>query len=291
MQARIDFRSVFMRPVLLLVLVFFGSLPALCHAAAAAMVTDLQGRASVTLAGRSFDATILAEIEAGAQVQLPSGATLVVLYLDRGQEYAFKGPALIVFRPTQPEVISGLQPVMRSPSLGDRVRIKPVGLGQGAMVMRRLASPRIQLLGLSGTRVLESQPDFRWQELHPGLKYQIEVADDTGRSLVEAQVESPSFKMPVNVELKEGASYTWAVSARLPDGRKYSSMGDFSIATADLREQAIALRAGASEPVSSRVAYATWLDQMELKDEARKYWRALAMERPEDARLKARAKE
>ena len=293
MRTKVDYRSVywsvFMRPMLSLVLVLFGSMPTLVHAAAAAMVTDLQGRASVTQAGRSFEATILAEIEAGAQVQLPSGSTLVVLYLDGGNEYAFKGPAQILFRPTQPELISGVQPEKRSPSLGERVRIKPVGLGQGALVMRRMASARIRLLSLSGTRVLESQPDFRWQELQPGLKYQIEVADETGRSLVEAQVESPSFKMPVDVQLKEGVSYTWAVSARLPDGRKYSSMGDFSLATADLREQAITLRAGASEPVSSRVAYATWLDQMELKDEARKYWRTLSLERPEDARLRALA--
>ena len=137
MQIKIDYRSVFLRPVLALVLVLFGSMPALVHAAAAAMVTDLQGRASVTQAGKSFEATILAEIEAGAQVQLQSGSTLVVLYLDGGNEYAFKGPAQILFRPAQPELISGVQPEKRSPSIGDRVRIKPVGLGQGALVIDR----------------------------------------------------------------------------------------------------------------------------------------------------------
>ena len=42
-------------------------------------------------------------------------------------------------------------------------------------------------------------------------------------------------------------------------------------------------------PVSSRVAYAIWLEQMELKDEARKYWQALHVERPDIARLKALA--
>ncbi|MEO8858131.1 MAG: hypothetical protein ABI343_14205 [Burkholderiaceae bacterium] len=289
MQTKVEYWSVFLRLLLSSVLVLFGAIPTVVHAAAAAMVTDLQGKASVSLAGRSFDATILSEIEAGAQVQLPGGTTLVVLYLDGGREYAFKGPAQILFRPTQPELISGVQPEVRSPSLGNRVRIKPVGLAQGSLVMRKLATPRIRLLSPSGTRVLEGQPDFHWQELQPGLKYQIEVADETGRSLVEAQVDSPSFKMPVDVQLKEGAFYTWAVSARLPDGRKYLSMGEFSLASAELREQAIALRVGASEPVSSRVAYATWLDQMELKDEARKYWRTLSSERPEDMKLKALA--
>jgi hypothetical protein len=29
-----------------------------------------------------------------------------------------------------------------------------------------------------------------------------------------------------------------------------------------------------------------WLDNVDLKDEARKYWKALAAERPDDARLR-----
>ena len=199
MRTRVDYWAARLHPMLSLVFVFFAALPSVAQAAAAAMVTDLQGKAVVSEAGKSFEASILAEIEAGAQVQLQGGATLVVLYLDGGNEYVFRGPAQILFRPAQPEIISGAQPVKRGPSLGHGVRIKAVGLGQGALVMRSLPSARIRLLSLSGTRVLETQPDFRWQEPQPGLKYKIEIADDTGRTLVEAQVESPSFKMPLRI--------------------------------------------------------------------------------------------
>ena len=80
--------------------------------------------------------------------------------------------------------------------------------------------------------------------------------------------------------------YRWAVSTRLPDGRKYSSVGEFSVANAELRSQAAALRVAADAAVPARVAYAVWLDQAGLKDEARKLWRLLAAERPEDARLR-----
>jgi hypothetical protein len=83
--------------------------------------------------------------------------------------------------------------------------------------------------------------------------------------------------------------YTWQVSARLPDGRKYSSAAEFAVAPADLRAQAEALRPAASAPLSARIAYAAWLDQMDLKDEARKYWMAAAAERPESSRLRALA--
>ena len=261
--------------------------------AAVAMITDLQGKAVIADAGKSREATILAELEAGAQVQLNSGATLVVLYLDAGDEYVFKGPAQVVFKSGQPEVVKGAQPEKRVTSLGTRgkdIRIKPVGMAQGAIVMRSARpAARIRLLSLSGTRTLEIQPEFRWQEAQPGIKYQFEINDDIGRTFYEAQVATTSFKLPSNVQLKDGMPYTWEVSARLADGRKYSSAGDFSMASAALRAQADALRPAASAPLSSRVAYAAWLDQMELKDEARKYWRALATERPEDVRLKALA--
>jgi len=34
-----------------------------------------------------------------------------------------------------------------------------------------------------------------------------------------------------------------------------------------------------------------WLEDMELRDEARKYWKTLAAERPDDAKLKSLAGE
>jgi hypothetical protein len=148
---------------------------------------------------------------------------------------------------------------------------------------------RIKLLVLSGTRTLETRPEFQWREVDPELKYQFELTDDTGRLLIEAQVEGTSFKVPSSVELRDGAAYTWKVSTRVPDGRRYVNVGDFSIAPADLRAQASAIRPAPDASVSERVAFAAWLEQMELRDEARKYWRTLSAERPHDERLKALA--
>lgn len=271
------------------------ALPGMAYGARVAMVTDLQGKATVTADGRSRDLTILAEVDAGAQVQLAAGATLVALYLDAGDEYVFKGPAAIAFKAAQPDVTSGAKPEKRGSSLGksgNAIKIKPVGVAQGAMVMRGFRTgARIQLLNLHKTRTLETQPEFRWQALQPGVKYHIEITDDTGRTVQEAEVDSPAFKLPAGIPLKEGVAYTWEVSARLPDGRKYSSSADFAVAPSDVRAQANALRPAASAPLSTRVAYAAWLDQMELKDEARKYWKAASAERPDDPRLKSLAEQ
>jgi hypothetical protein len=293
MTARVDFIALLRRAIAPLLMCAIGALPATAQSAGLAMVTDLQGKATASSQGRSRDLRILDDLEVGAMVQVNPGATLVVLYLDAGDEYFFKGPATIDFRQGQPEMQHGATPERRNLTQGKGgkvIRIKPVGITQGAIVMRRIrADARIQLLNLHRTRTLETRPEFRWKELQPGLKYALELDDETGLMIFEVQVNATSMELPASVQLKEGVPYTWQVSARLPDGRKYSSSAEFAVALADLRAQAEALRPAASAPLSARIAYAVWLDQMELKDEARKYWKAASAERPEDSRLRALA--
>lgn len=267
--------------------------PPLAAGAGVAMVTDLQGRASASSDGRTRDLTILAELVSGATVALGGGATFVALYLDTGDEYIFKGPATIEFRAGGPEVRDGAKPERRNLTLGrggKEVRIKPVGMVQGAMVMRGTrADVRIQLLGLNRTRTLDTRPEFRWSALQPGIRYRFELADETGAVLHEAQVDATSLGLPADIRLREDVPYTWEVSTRLPDGKRYSSSAEFAVASADLRAQVEALRPAASAPLSTRIAYAAWLDQMELRDEARKVWKAASIERPDDSMLKALA--
>ncbi len=223
--------------IALLLSIAMTALPAAARSAGVALVTDLQGKATGSSDGQTLSVTILAELQAGTHVQLGAGATLVSLYLDAGDEYVFKGPATIVFRAVQPEVLGGGKPEKRGPPLGPGgkdIRIKPVGVAQGALVMRRVpTNARLQLLDLQQTLTLDVQPEFRWREL------------------------------------------------------RSSSSADFALASADLRAQAETLRPGASAPLSRKIAYAAWLDQVDLKDEARKYWQDASAERPEDPQLKA----
>jgi hypothetical protein len=257
---------------------------------AAAIVTDVIGKVQVQ--GGAGPLTILSEIESNARLQLDSGARVVVLYSQSGDEFAMAGPALIHFRPDAPVALSGKPPQKRtSPLAGGAVRIKPMTTAQAAFVMRSAsAANRITLLSLSGTRTLDLSPEFRWQQAGPGLKYRFELMDDGGRVLFEAEVEDAALTLPAANPLRPGASYTWEVSARLVDGRRIVGAGDFSTADAALRARAAAMRPAQGAPVSARVAYAAWLTQAELRDEARKYWRALAAERPHDTRLQSLAR-
>src|SRR5438552_5209828 len=175
MNAMIDLMILLRRAAAPLLMCVIAALPPVARATGVAMVTDLQGKATVSSDGRTRDLTILAELEAGAKVSLDAGAKLVALYLDAGDEYLFKGASTIEFKPGAPEVQSGAKPERSNLSLGKGgkdVRIKAVGVTQAAMVMRS-AGPdvRIQLLTLNQTRTLEQSPEFRWKGLPPGQKY------------------------------------------------------------------------------------------------------------------------
>jgi hypothetical protein len=252
-----------------------------------AIVTDISGKVAA-----QEPVTILSEIAADARMQMEAGSRLVVIYVKSGDEYTLAGPAQVQFRASGPEVAGGAKPQRKASPLGKEsgVTIRPLAVAQGAFVMRSgQPTARIKLLTLSGTKTLETAPEFRWQEVEPGVKYRLELTDDTGKSLYEGEVAGAALKLPAAVQLREGVFYTWELSTRLGDGKRYVSAGDFSVADAGVRARARTLRPAAGAPVSQRVAYAAWLEQVELRDEARRYWKALAAERPEDGKLKALA--
>ena len=233
---------------------------------------------------------LLTEIESDVQVQLDDKARLAVLYFASGEEFALRGPALIQFKAAAPEALSGNPPEKRAGgNKGDPgLRIKPGGVTQAAVRMRTsVEGPKLRLLRLSDTVTLETHPKFRWTKLEPELEYRFELTDDTGRILYEAKATGRSLKLPASVELKPNTLYTWELSTRLRNGTKYNSAGDFTLATPELREQVERMRPAEEATVSELVAFALWLEQVDLKDEARKYWGKARAQRPDDSRLKA----
>lgn len=56
--------------------------------------------------------------------------------------------------------------------------------------------------------------------------------------------------------------------------------------SAEQRAQIEAARPGPNASVAERVRFAAWLEQLQLRDEARVYWKALAAERPDSQQLK-----
>ena len=269
---------------------FLAGLACPAGAAPVAVVTDLQGRSVLQGTGAARPLAMLTEIEGDAQVQLDDKARLVVLYFATGEEFALRGAALVQFKAAAPQALSGNPPEKRAAGSkgGPGLRIKPGGVTQAAVRMRTaVEGPKLKLLRLSDTVTLETRPKFRWTKLEPGLEYRFELTDDTGRILYEAKATGRSLKLPESVQLKPNALYTWELSTRLSNGTRYNSAGDFTLATPELHEQVERMRPAQQATVSELVAFALWLEQVDLKDEARKYWGMARAQRPDDSRLKA----
>lgn len=264
-------------------------------AAPVAMVTDIEGQVQQATGEPATNPGLLAQITPGAEWVLADGAKLVVVYFTSGDEYTFTGPAVVKFHENAPELRSGGTVKSRSTvlaALGGQNRISTVGKVQAAVVMRGADEGAVlKLHNLNGTLTLDRHPEFRWEAIEPGLRYTFALSDETGKSLLEAEVEGTSLAVPSWLTLAEGGRYTWMVSARLGDGRKYSNVGEFAVADAALRQQVEAARPGEGATLSERVTFATWLDQVGLHDEARKLWKTLAAERLDSPALQQMARD
>jgi len=252
-----------------------------------AMITDLVGEA--TLVDEKRNISILDELVADQRIKLDAGARIVLVYLKTGEEFDFRGPAMVQVRTAQAEALSGAKPERRSTRFGGgkAIRISPININQGAVLMRSLqGGAKLRLLSLVDTVTLDEWPEFRWKGTEHGSLVRFELFDDKGKRILEREVGGDSFVLPGAVRLKSGVRYRWLVTGKAGNGQAISNSGHFALASLDLRAEAENLRPGASASLSEQVIYAAWCEQKELRDEARKYWRAAASERPNDSRLR-----
>lgn len=96
---------------------------------------------------------------------------------------------------------------------------------------------------------------------------------------------------PVEPKVVQGAPARRVSSAARPGALKPGGLAPATFVmrskvSAELRAQIEAARPPANATVAERVRFAAWLEQLQLKDEARAYWKALAAERPDSPQLK-----
>jgi hypothetical protein len=254
-----------------------------------AMVTDLQGEGQLKWTDHKAQFTILSELAPGVLIDLQPHARLTLVYFKSGGEYTFSGPAQIYIREDQPVALEGAQPAKHAlfGSGATEVAIKPLGLAQAGLVMRAAPTPdRLQLIEPVGSKVLDTRPAFQWKPLGSAVKYHLEVTDSAGRILFEADAKGNSFRLPEKARLQPGAAYGWELEATLPDGHRYSSRAEFRIIDPADRALVEKLRPTPGAALSERVAFAALLEQMNLRDAARPYWKKLSEERPNDPTLR-----
>jgi hypothetical protein len=265
--------------------VAFVSVGAPAHAQArgteaVALVTELSGTAETQMEGKTVAVSLLFEFHPGATVKLYQGAKMIVLFYRTARQSAITGPSLIRASDTAIKALSGNEPISMQALAGKNGKalvIHPAGVTQGALVVRGLNKP-IPTLSLAGGTTLELRPTFRWREVVPGLDYQFTLKDENEKVLHRLTWRGTTLQLPPELVLSGGRRYRWSVFAQAADGTTFRSNYGFTVADAAMRAEVENFRPDQTASPSERVAFAVWLEQAGLNDEAVRYWQQLAAE-------------
>lgn len=255
---------------------------------AVAMVTDRQGRVQMTDNGRARPVALLDYLRAGTELKLSGGATVTLVYFATGTQYTLTGEGGARMQADQPAVSGKVKLASNAMRQGALVVNARKETAQGALVMKSVPQP-IQPLSPAESRVLDARPSFTWKSPKAKPPYRFALTDAGKQVVIEGTVKTAQFELPPGIKLVEGARYTWHVEGKTAKGEVLVGETSFDVATAAEREQVSRARPAAGAAFSERVTYATILDGMGFRDEARKEWRKLAAERKGDIRLRVRA--
>jgi len=249
-----------------------------------AVVTDVQGAATVVSAADA-PVAILQPLNGGDRLRLGAGARVALLYYADGTQFDARGPGELALDAKRPQPSAGAVVQARAAASSPAMRLKPNGLVQGAFVMRNLGLRVVA----PDPQVLSTRPDLAWTDSRTGTVYDVAVIDASGARVFEQTTPARATQVSGTTALVPGRSYALQVTARIGGEVVQVARAEFRVAPEELQAQAKALAPPADAAVADRVAYALWLEQNDLRDEARRWWAVIAASRPEQGSLRERA--
>lgn len=272
-------------------------LPALVTALTAAqpvaMVVDLTGRATWD---RIEPVHITDAVVPERLLTLEPEARLVIVFLKTGTEQVFTGPVHMRFKADGTVEGGKAASTRQLQALQGKLQLRPAALAQASVVMKEMAFesefrasgwPRLKP---SGPGLHDSSPEFTWAPLS-GAKFTFRITDDTQRPVLETTGAEARHKLPAPSPLRGGSTYQWHLLAECADGSRRTGSGHFRLLDEAERAGLLAARPGPEAGFADRLLYASLLDQLGVKEEAKTLWQALSRERPEDPNLRRLSKD
>jgi hypothetical protein len=254
-------------------------------AAPVAFVTDVQGEARVSGAGK---VAFLAEFAPMTTLVLEKGARVTLIYSATGAEFALVGPGEFTIEAGEVRALKGAAPSRRNVAVRpDATVVARVSQSATASIRMRSITPAPKadpniLVYPRDTRISMLQPTLRWSS-EKGKAYAIAVSGADGKEVWRGTANAGSIK--VGMKLSPGTHYKWSVSSG------GTGLGEVRFET--LPSEAIAKaeksRAGAKS-FSDRTVHAFVLHDLGAAQEAKDAWAALYRERPDLPELAALAK-
>lgn len=260
--------------------------PSVLAAEAVAFVTNLKGEVSVDGGSRPL---LMAELAKGQKLALGKEATLSVMYIQSGKEFALKGPGDYAVGDREITSGSGAPPSAReTPWRASSDVLVKVAQTQSASIRMRSMAPAkeapAKLEFPTRGSVSTLQPVLRWAAVDgkAPAEIAIAIAGAEDKPVLKAKATGGTLKVPSR--LKPDTEYVWSVTVAGAELGKASfrTLSAASIEKADKR------RPMDKAEFSDRVLYALLLQELGASQEAAELWGRLSQERgdlPEIAAL------
>lgn len=251
-----------------------------------AMVTDASGGVFAVSGGKNKKIPLLSYLEPGTVIQLDDHARLSITLFAKPVEYRFTGPAKLTVeegRILSHEGKAEAQPVsLEKTSAAKKFTVaQRESVAQAAYEMRA-GRPGLRLDDPVDTRLIGDGIAFSWDGPRPADGYQLSLYDGRKRLLHHESLAANSWAPSAGL-LKAGGNYEWEIRATLENGEVLTARGSFSVAGSAAAKAIRAQRPRAGASFSDRVLYAVFLEGNGYKYDARRIWKELAKERPDDA--------
>lgn len=257
--------------------------------AAVAMTTDVQGTAWLIDGGKQSKLGLMSYLPNGAKLRLDKNARIAITYFTVSREFTLSGPVEAVVETDTLRSQNGAAPISRNLDQNQVAAGKKFTTQQrerqALATFEMKAFGNLQLLQPVNTKLLGAPTELSWQAIPNVKTYRLTLSNAQGKTLHTAQTDTASLRLPENLKLKAGKTYTWAIEATSTDGQKQSASAEFSLLDEATTRNLSTRKPASNASFSERLLYATMLENAGASLAASTYWKALANERPEDETL------
>ncbi|MDD5300173.1 MAG: hypothetical protein PHD65_06735 [Gallionella sp.] len=251
-----------------------------------AMVTDVSDGVFTVVKDKSEKVALLSYFEPGTTLRLNANAHLTATFLTKPVEYRFTGPAKLTVEKDRIVASEGKAEThavsLQKTSAAKKFTVaQRESVTQAAFEMRGAGRPGLRLDDPVDTRLTGNSLVFSWDGPRSPSGYRLSLFDEQKKLIHQTSVASNSWA-PAAGLLKAGSAYEWEVESTLENGEVLTARGKFNLADSDSAKAAQAQTPPANSSFSARVLHAIYLEENGFKYDARRLWKELSKERPDD---------
>lgn len=242
------------------------------------IVTEIINKAMIS--GSAKPLVLMDTIGLGAQIEVFNGATVVVFDGAMGVEFRMKGPGKYALDSSSVHPVGNSLPPVKvelNPAYKG-IRVQSAGIKRAGISMRSL-NPLASSMRPAAETVNTDGLKFSWRGA-AGEGAQLILQNENGSVVWQSAVQDSPEKLPSNIALNPGATYRWQIKQPFV-GESRQTWAEFVVLTRDQVQRIANARPSENSGLSSKVAFALLLEEVQARSLANDVWTELEKANPE----------